>query len=307
MQLIRGIYNIKNKHRGMALTIGSFDGIHLGHQKILSALKEQAALFHVPVCIMLFEPQPREKLLSGMLPTRIYSFRKKLQILDALGVDFVLCQPFTQRFQQLSAEVFVCDILVKKLAIQHLMVGDDFQFGCDRKGNFELLHYFGKKYGFTLSQSDTISCEKERISSTKIRQLLTNADFTAANALLGRSFQLSGKVIKGNGLGRTIGVPTANLHIKSYSFAVNGVYAVRVHGLDKPYIAVANAGIKPTVGGTQPSVEAHLINYKGNLYGKLLTLEFLKKIRDEKKFSSLLMLKQAIAHDIAEVKQCFIV
>ncbi|MCY4330808.1 MAG: bifunctional riboflavin kinase/FAD synthetase [Endozoicomonadaceae bacterium] len=307
MQLIRGIYNIQSKHRNMVLTIGNFDGLHSGHQRILSALTEQAALLDAPSCVMLFEPQPKEKLIANKKPARIYNFREKLQILATLGIDFVLCQPFTEHFRQLSAEEFICDVLIKKLEIQHLIIGDDFQFGCDRKGNFNLLHHFSNKFGFTIQQSSTICCETERVSSSKIRQLLKEANFSAANKLLGRPFRLSGRVIKGNELGQTIGVPTANLHIKRHELPINGVFAVRVYGLDKPYFAVANAGIKPTVSGTGPSFEVHILNFEGNLYGKLLTVELLEKIRDEKRFSSLPVLKQAIEQDILTVKQRFAV
>lgn len=299
MQLIRGIHNIRQEHQGVVLTIGNFDGVHLGHQRILAKLKQQAEQLQAPVGVLLFEPQPREKILSDNSPARLCTLREKLQILDVLGVDFVLCQPFTDKFKMLTAESFIQDVLLKKLAIKHLMIGDDFRFGCDRKGNYALLHTYSEHYGFTLSQSQTISKNNERISSTRVRAAIADAGFPEVHALLGRPYQLTGRIIKGKQLGRTLGIPTANLHLKRHALPVNGVYAVRIHGLDKPYLAVANAGVKPTINGVTPSLEAHLLNFEDNLYGKLLTLEFLSKIRNEQKFPSLDALKAAILHDIS--------
>jgi len=305
MHLIRGINNINSSHQGVILTIGNFDGVHLGHQRILSELKKHAAKVKAPICVMLFEPHPREKIVRDSYPARLCTLREKITILDSLGVDFVLCQPFTNKFRQLSATSFIEKVLINKLAIQHLMIGDDFRFGCGRQGNIDLLKKYSAENYFTLNQSPTINQNNERISSTRIRKALKNANFTEASQLLGHPYQLTGKVILGQQLGRTLGIPTANLHLNRHSLPIQGVFAAKVNGLSKSYLAVANAGIKPTVKGTHVSLEAHLLDFDGDLYGKRLTLTPLSKIRNEKKFSSLASLKTAILTDIATARQLY--
>ena len=305
MQLVRGIHNIKHKHRRIVLTIGNFDGVHLGHQQILRALKARAVKTNALACVMLFEPQPQERLVSGQLPARLCTLREKLLLLESAGVDMVLCQRFSDKFRQLTAEAFVQQVLVEKLAIVHLMVGDDFRFGCDRKGSFSMLRKAAEYYGFSLTQTRTVTEYDLRISSTRIREALKNADLNQAEMLLGHPYMITGRIIKGRQLGRTLGIPTANFHLKQSVLPVSGVYAARVMGLEKPYLAVVNAGNKPTLGGCTPSLEAHLLDFEGELYGQYLTLELLGKVRDEKKFSSLEHLKQAIFNDIQFVYDNF--
>ncbi len=303
MELIRGIRNIKQKHCGSVLTIGNFDGVHLGHQKILSCLKKKSDQLQAPLAVMLFEPHPKEKLLSASFPARLCTLREKLVVLDRLGVDYVICQPFTRAFCQLSPQDFIQEVLLEKLKIKYLLVGDDFRYGYRREGNYQLLEQFSRQNGFLLSKTQTIIKGARRISSTLIREALKHDDFEKAKELLGRPYQISGRIIKGQQLGTSIGIPTANFQLKRYSMPVHGVYAARIHGLDKTYLAVANAGVKPTVKGCQPSLEAHLLDFSQNLYGQFLTLEFSYKIRDEHKFESLDALKRAILRDISTLKR----
>lgn len=302
MQLIRGFHSIQPFHQGCVVTIGNFDGVHLGHQDILVQLRVKAVALNVPVCVILFEPQPREFFTGDQAPARIYTLRDKLEMLAAEGVNTVLCLPFNEAFRSLTADRFIRDVLVDIMAIKHLVVGDDFRFGCDRLGNFARLELAGKDYGFTVAHTRAVERLSARVSSTRIRQALEQGDFDTVNTLLGRTFLISGKVSHGQRLGRCIGVPTANLVLKRKSLPVNGVFAVRVHGLNQPYNGVANVGTRPTVEGQGARLEVHLLDYSGDLYGKRICVEFLHKIRDEQSFPSLIELKAAIANDIVQVQ-----
>ncbi|WP_281646612.1 bifunctional riboflavin kinase/FAD synthetase [Parendozoicomonas sp. Alg238-R29] len=307
MQLIRGHGAITEEHRGCVATIGNFDGVHLGHQDILAQVRELARKEGVPTCVMVFEPLPREYFsrISGSddnPPARIQTFRDKLEALEQAGVDQVLCLPFNESLRSLTADEFICQVLIEGLAIHHLVVGDDFRFGCDRKGNFESLQAAGEQYGFTVDHTRTVVVNGDRVSSTRIRQLLSDGDFVEAEELLGKPFSISGRVNHGQKLGRQLGVPTANLRIGRRHCPVQGVYAVRVHGLEKVYCGVANIGMRPTVNGKVERLEAHLLDYDGDLYGRRISVEFVNKIRGEQKFDHLDKLKQAIEKDIARAR-----
>ncbi|MTI12623.1 bifunctional riboflavin kinase/FAD synthetase [Sansalvadorimonas verongulae] len=307
MQLIRGHGAITENHRGCVATIGNFDGVHLGHQDILSQVRERARKEDVPTCVIVFEPLPREFFarVSGAdtpPPARIQTFRDKLEALNRAGVDQVLCLSFNEALRSLTADEFIRQVLVDGLAIHHLVVGDDFRFGCDRKGNFESLQDAGEQYGFTVDHTRTVIRDGDRVSSTRIRQLLSDGDFAMAEKLLGSLFTISGRVNHGQKLGRRLGMPTANLRIGRCHCPVQGVYAVRVHGLDKPYGAVANIGSRPTVNGQIERLEAHLLDFSGDLYGRRIRVEFIEKIRDEQKFSHLDELKAAIENDVSRAR-----
>ena len=307
MQLIRGHGAITENHRGCVATIGNFDGVHLGHQDILSQVREHAHKEGVPTCVMVFEPLPSEFFAraSGKEtppPARIQTFRDKLEALEQAGIDQVLCLSFNDAMRSLTADEFIRQILVDGLAIRHLVVGDDFRFGCDRKGNFASLQAAGEQYGFTVDNTRTVIVDDSRVSSTRIRQLLSNGDFSQAEKLLGKPFTISGRVNHGQKLGRKLGMPTANLRIGRRHCPVQGVYAVRVHGLDKPYGAVANIGVRPTVNGQRERLEAHLLDFDGDLYGRRIRVEFVEKIRGEQKFNHLDELKQAVENDILRAR-----
>ena len=305
MQLIRGLHNIRPEHRECVATIGNFDGVHIGHRTILEALKKKACELRANVCVITFEPQPREFFQGANAPFRLSSFREKLLLLATCQVDQVLCLPFNEQLRRLSADDFVFRILVAGLNIRYLIVGDDFHYGCDRNGDFSHLKSVGKRYGFSVCDTRTVLLQQGRISSTRIRNALANNQFKDAKRMLGRPFTISGKVIKGQQLGRTLGYPTANIRVCQRRLPLQGVYAVRAQWNGCHYNAVANLGERPSVFGLTPLLEVHIPNFKGNLYDSELQVEFVEKIRDEYKFGSLADLQAAIANDIESARTIF--
>lgn len=313
MRVLRGLHTISTNFPGCVATIGNFDGVHLGHQAILKSLKDVAALKGVPTLVMMFEPQPKEFFAPEAAPARLANMREKFQDLKEYGVDYVLCLPFNQNLRSMSAADFIQTILVDALKIQHLIVGDDFRFGCDRKGDYQLLQQAGAQSGFSVQDTPTLELDGERVSSTRVRSELACNNLSRVSRLLGRGYRMSGRIAYGRQLGRTIDTPTANIMIKRQKLPLNGVYAVRVLLDDQQaerganeYFAVANVGIKPTISGTpEPSLEVHLFGFNGDLYYQHLTVEFLHKIRDEQKFDGLDALKDAIENDKRAAKQYF--
>ncbi|TPE49969.1 bifunctional riboflavin kinase/FAD synthetase [Maribrevibacterium harenarium] len=306
MELVRGIANIQPKHRGCVLTIGNFDGVHAGHQAIIARVKKLAQEYGVPAGVMIFEPQPREFFARETAPGRITRLRDKLTLLRDLGVDFVLCMPFNQRLRTLDAQQFCQHILSEGLAIRHLVVGDDFHFGCDRQGDFDYLSDYGSAHGFSVENTPSVMGESgERISSTLVRDLLLAGELKAAQQALGHPMIMSGRVVGGQQLGRTLGFPTANVHLKGIIPALSGVYAVRMQVADAWYDGVANIGVRPTVTAKYPILEVHLFNVALNLYNQYVQVEFCRHIRPERKMSGLEELKQQIEKDKQEALRFF--
>jgi len=305
MELIRGVHNLRARHRGCVATIGNFDGIHLGHRAIIRQVTAKAKTLAVPSAVMVFEPQPREFFAPEDAPARLMTFREKVEILAELGLDRVLCVKFDQRFCSQSAREFCENILIQGMGVQHLVVGDDFRFGNDRAGDFRFLQKMGAANGFSVENTHTCEWHGERVSSTRVRECLESSDFDSASVMLCRPFFMSGRVIHGQKLGRTIGVPTANLLPKRVRTPVTGVFAVEVRGLGDVQQGVANLGTRPTLGGEQVRLEVHLLDFKGDLYGKHLRVMFRHKIRDEKKFDGLDALTKAIHQDIETAKHFF--
>ncbi|MFV0450255.1 MAG: bifunctional riboflavin kinase/FAD synthetase [Vibrio sp.] len=298
MELIRGIHNIKPQHNGCVLTIGNFDGVHLGHQRVLHKVAEQAKLLELPSVVMTFEPQPMELFLKDKAPARLTRLRDKFVQLSKLDIDRLLCVNFNHHFASLDADTFICDLLVKRLGVKFLVVGDDFCFGRERKGNFAMLKEAGQKYGFDVVSTESFCLEKLRVSSTAIRESLSENDLAGTSEMLGRSYSISGRVSHGRKLGRTIGFPTANIPLKRCVSPVSGVYVVEAYELgEQPVGGVANIGQRPTVNGVRQQLEVHLFDFQGNLYGKQLEVALLHKLRDEKKFESFDALKQQIELD----------
>jgi len=230
MKFIRGIHNLREQHRGCVLTIGNFDGVHRGHQALLAQLCKEGRQRNLPVMVMLFEPQPLELFAAEKAPARLTRLREKVRYLEQAGVDAVLCVRFDRRFAARTAQSFVADLLVDKLGVEFLAVGDDFRFGAGRQGDFLLLQNAGVEYGFDVISTQTFCDDGKRISSTAIRQALAEDNLSMANALLGRPFSISGRVVHGDALGRTIGFPTANLPLRRTVSPVKGGYAVEVFG-----------------------------------------------------------------------------
>ncbi|MEO1827383.1 MAG: bifunctional riboflavin kinase/FAD synthetase [Pseudomonas sp.] len=303
MELVRGLHNLRPRHRGCVATIGNFDGVHVGHQAILARLRAHSERLGLPGCVVIFEPQPREFFAPDAAPPRLTRLREKLALLQQHGVDRVLCLAFNRRLRELSAEQFVQQVLIEGLGVRHLEVGDDFRFGCDRSGDFAFLQDSGAKHGFTVEAANTVAENGERISSTRLRQVLAEGDFILASLLLGRPFSITGRVVYGQQLGRTLGAPTANVQLKRVNPPLHGVYRVsaEVDGVVRK--GVANIGKRPSVSGDgKAHLEVHLFDFSGDLYGRRLTVVFHQKLRDEQRFYSLDALQAAIKADFAAAR-----
>ena len=303
MQLVRGLHNLRPQHRGCVATIGNFDGVHRGHQAILARLRERAVELAVPSCVVIFEPQPREYFAPDAAPARLARLRDKLALLEAEGIDQVLCLAFNQRLSKLSASEFVDTILIDGLGVKHLEVGDDFRFGCDRAGDFDFLTQAGSLQGFTVEAAQTVEMNGIRVSSTQVRKALAAAKFDLAERLLGRPFQICGRILHGQKLARQLGWPTANVQLKRRKVPLAGVYLASALIDGKPWPGVANIGVRPTVAGDgRPHLEIHLLDFAGDLYDRRLTVVFHQKLRDEQRFASLEALKSAIDADVAAAR-----
>ena len=307
MELIRGLHNMRPRHRGCVVTIGAFDGVHLGHQAVIGHLLEKSAELAVPSAIIVFEPLPREYFSPIKAPARIMSFREKFLALRDLGVDRLLRVRFNENLRGMSAQQFVDDIFVAGLGVRYVALGDDFRFGNDREGDLEFIRQQGPQHGYEAGPTPTLLMDGERVSSTRIRFALENARFEEAASLLGRPYSISGKVVYGRQLGQTLGTPTANLALRRLRAPLSGVYAVEVSGagLDRA-TGVANVGIRPTVDDSiKANLEVHLLDREIGLYGQHIDVIFRHKLREEKKFGSLDELKQNIARDIENTRDWF--
>ena len=306
MRVIRGQHNIRADDRGCVVTIGNFDGVHLGHQAILAAVKAKAVGSNADSMLICFEPQPKEFFDEFQAPARLTRFREKVEQLSQFGVDRILCMKFDEATRSMSGQAFV-QFLVESLAPAAVYVGDDFRFGSDRSGGIDALRQAGKLHGFSVENFYTITEGAERVSSTRIRACLKVGDFNEAKALLGRAYTISGRVVYGRQIGRTLGVPTANIQLHRYTAPLSGVYAVRGKVLDQVLEGVANVGVRPTLedGALKPILEVHFFGLGREIYGEKVEIEFIEKIRDEQKFESLDALKTAIFSDIERARQVF--
>jgi len=306
MEIIRGAHNIGAHHHGCVATIGNFDGVHHGHQMMLSHIIAKAEELGVPSLLITFEPLPREYFQRGELPPRLTRFREKVTLLSRTKLDRLLCIPFNESLAKMPAEDVVDDFLIDRLGVQYFVVGDDFRFGSGAAGDYELLHRKGQEHGFGVSAMGTLAFAEERVSSTRVRQVLAAGDFELAEALLGYAYFIMGRVVYGRQLGRQLGVPTANIRLQRYRAALEGVYAVRVSGLARDYTGIANIGIRPTVEGKEPLLEVHLFDFTGDIYGELLTVTFCHKLREERKFAGLDALQAQIHSDLEDARQWFV-
>ncbi|MGM0769448.1 MAG: bifunctional riboflavin kinase/FAD synthetase [Pseudomonadota bacterium] len=310
MRLIRGLTNLKLLAQqeaspladGCVATIGNFDGVHLGHKTILDQVKGKAKALKVPSVVMIFEPQPREFFQGADAPPRLMEFRQKFETLMAEGIDMVLCLRFNEQFRSYSGMGFIEDVLIEGLAVRHLVVGDDFRFGCDRAGDFALLEEVGADRGFTVENTRTVMVDGERVSSTRIRELLTVNGLESAETLLGHPYRIRGRVVYGRQLGRELGAPTANILLQNMP-ALQGVFVVSATLQDGSVRdGVANIGVRPTVDGKQPSLEVHLFDFAGTLYGQTMEVVFRHGVREEIRFSSVDELKAQIARDFGSAR-----
>jgi riboflavin kinase/FMN adenylyltransferase len=303
---IRGLHNLQSYNQRSVVTIGSFDGVHLGHQAILQQVKATAAMLGFPSVVMTFEPQPQEYFSGEKAPARLMRLREKIDALLELGIDRVVCLQFNRVLRNLTASEFIHQVLVEGLSIKHLIVGDDFRFGCDRSGDFKMLVEFGKSCDFDVQDTKTLEIDNERVSSTRVREFLQQADFGRASQLLGQPFSIKGRVVYGQQVGRKLGFPTANVQLNRYSAPLTGVYAVLVDIDGVRYQGAANVGVRPTVGDlVKPILEVHLLDFSGDLYGQRIEVEFMHKIRDETKFTTLDKLVETIRQDVKQIRAWF--
>ncbi len=304
MELTRGRKNLKPVEGGSAVTIGAFDGIHRGHQAVISHLNAVASRRRLQTVLITFEPLPREYLDKFAAPPRLTTFREKFEALQPFTFNRIICLRFDDALRQMSARDFIEQIFVKGLNARYIALGDDFRFGQSREGDFNYVRDLAIDYGYEVEPTPTVDHAEERVSSTRIRKALATADFSLVTKLLGRTFTLSGRVIHGRKLGRQFGVPTANIALHRVNSPLSGVFVVSVDGpkfFGVP--AVANVGVRPTVeNNSKAYLEVHLLARNADLYGSRLRVHFLGKLREEKKFDSLEELKHAIQQDRVAAK-----
>lgn len=299
MRVHQSIKNYNHKEQSSVLTIGTFDGVHIGHQKIIQRLNEIKNGTDERSMILTFYPHPRMVLDQSNDIKMLTTMEEKTQLLEKFGLDDLIIEPFTKEFSRLSALDFVRDILVSQLHIKQLVIGYDHHFGKNREGNFEQLIQFGELYGFNVEKISAQEIESVSVSSTKIRKAIENGDMSTANTYLGYNYLLTGDIIQGQGIGRKINFPTVNLSIAEDFKLIpkKGVYIVKTHFNDASSFGIMNIGFRPTVGGKGQTIEVHLLDFNGDLYGSSIQIEVLTRLRDEKKFESIEDLAVQISKD----------
>ncbi len=287
MRLVRHLSDLPYAalERGSVVTIGTFDGLHLGHQQLLDSVVSSARDNGMPAIVMSFEPMPKEFFAPERPPARLMRFGEKFEELASRGIDIFYCPYFGQRMREVSAAEFIRRILIHGLDTRHLVVGDDFHFARHREGSIEHLNGASSALGYAVEQVPSVSVNGVRVSSTIIREALASGDLQLATALLGRPYRMSGKIIEGEKLGRTLGFPTANVALRRRQSAVMGVFAVRVQGLPgRPRDAVASVGTRPTFDGTKTLLEAHIFDFDEDIYGEYIHVDFIARLRSQIKF-----------------------
>ena len=299
MRLIRRLADWPAAPDGCVATIGNFDGVHLGHQSMLAAVRERAAALSLPATAVSFEPLPHEYFAGAEAPGRLQGLRDRLASLGANGMERLLLLPFGRALARQSADDFIDEVLVGTLGVRHLVIGDDFRFGRERAGDFAQLARAGREHGFSVVACDTVDDGAGRISSSRVRARLAAGELDAAAALLGRPYRISGRVVHGEKVGRTLGFPTANVALGGHRPPLRGVFAVHATeiGSGTRWAGVANLGERPTVGGRKLLLEVHVLDGAPELYGHHLAVDFLHFIRGERRFDSLDALKAQIAAD----------
>jgi riboflavin kinase/FMN adenylyltransferase len=311
MQLIRGLYNLRPEDKGCVLSIGNFDGLHLGHQALLKLLCQQAREYQTRSCLLSFEPLPHEYFNhkhGKPGSSRLMNTREKLitlqQLDSGLCPDALMLMRFSDSLAKMSAAEFIQRVLIDALSIRALVIGDDFRFGRGREGNIETLEQAARQHGFAITALSTHVLDRLRVSSTRVREALQQDRLADAARMLGREYKICGRVVHGEKRGRTIGFPTANIRPKRTASPLHGVYSVTMHTIEHGALpAIANLGTRPTVSGTEIRLEVHVFDFSGDLYGQNVCVAFHEKIRDELKFDGLDALKQQIAIDCETAKR----
>lgn len=289
---------------GCVATVGVFDGVHLGHQRILARVRAAADRLRLPALVFSFEPTPQEVMSPHSAPARLMRLREKVPVLAELGMDALYCPPFEPALQGLAPGEFIGRLLVGTLGVRHLVVGDDFRFGRNRAGGLAELLAGGEQHGFTTEHVDSVTVGGPRVSSTAIRQALAAGELAAAARMLGRPYRMAGRVGPGRQLGRELGFPTANLRLHRRVSPVSGIFAVRVHGVrGVPVDAVASIGTRPTVEGREPLLEVHVFDFSGDLYGRHLAVDFVARLRDEVRFDDLGALRRQMERDASDARR----
>lgn len=307
MEFVRGLSSLKPKHRGAAITVGSFDGVHLGHGALIAQTCALAAQFGKPAMMLTFEPLPREYLSAQTPPARLTDFRERWRVLERSDLEYLCVLRFNETLRQLTGERFV-SLLAERFAASAVVVGQDFRFGRGGTGSVELLRAAATEGRFALELVPAVCVDEVRVSSSGVRAALAAAEFRRARDLLGRPYSMRGRVVRGEQLGRRLGYPTANIRMRRAKLPFSGIFAVRVRGADPlqwhtPRAAVASLGVRPTVNGTEPLLEVHVFDFSGPLYGHELEVEFVAKIREEEKFPDLDALVRQMHLDAAEARR----
>jgi riboflavin kinase/FMN adenylyltransferase len=304
MQILRGLYSLDTQP--VALTIGNFDGVHLGHQALLNELRVEANMRNLKTAVVIFEPHPREFFAPHQAPARLTSLREKLELFSGLGIDRVHVCRFNAHFSSMDATDFIHS-LHEKLHAKYVLVGDDFRFGSGRAGDFGLMEKIGLRQGFNVKAMHTLAHDGVRISSTAVRAALAAGQMRTAQLYLDRPYSISGRVVHGDAVGRKLGFPTANIQLKHNIPPLHGVFVVLVHAEGLGVLqGVASLGVRPTVRhDAKPVLEVHLFEFKQQIYGKHLRVDFLQKLREEEKYPDVETLKRQIALDVQHAKKWF--
>jgi riboflavin kinase/FMN adenylyltransferase len=303
MQVFHGIEAVRRKLKNPAITIGNFDGVHKGHQALFQKVKQWAEQLNGQSAVMTFDPHPLQVLFPEQAPSFITSHLKKLDLIASCGIDAAIVVPFDREFARMSALEFVEVLLVEKIGVKAIIVGDDYRFGHSREGDIALLKRFGEQFGFKVEMVSGVRVNDTVVSSTAIRQMISTGDVKGANKLLGRLFEVNGTVIAGRRRGVTLGFPTANIRMPAMASPRTGVYVVEAEVEGKTYGGAANLGYNPTFGDTDLSLETHLFNFDLDIYGKPITIRFIDRLRDEVRFSGPEELARQIAKDVADAKE----
>jgi riboflavin kinase / FMN adenylyltransferase len=304
MELVRGLQNLSKASRGCVLTVGNYDGVHLGHQQMIRTVKRRAAELGAPATVLVFEPSSKEFIDPEGAPPRLTRWREKYVALERLGVDCLVTLRFDEHMRAMTPQSFVDELIVEGLGARHVVVGDDFRYGSNAGGTIESLRAAGLAHGFGVEQMPPFAVDGVRVSSTAVRERLERADYPGAARLLGRRYRMIGRVAHGTKLGRDLGFPTANLRLMRRKSPTWGVLAVRVHDIaPAPLDGVASLGTRPTVNGTEPLLEVHVFDFDGDLYGRLIEVEFVAKLRDEAKFESLDSMIVQMKVDAAQARE----
>lgn len=304
MELVRGLHNLAKAARGCVLTVGNFDGVHLGHQQMIRAVRERAAQLQLPATVLVFEPSSKEFIDPEGAPARLTRWREKYMALRSAGVDRLVTLRFNDCMRAMSPQAFVHELMVEALGARHVVVGHDFRYGSRACGTIESLREAGLARGFGVEEIAPFVLDGVRVSSTAVRERLEQGDFAGAARLLGRPYRMLGHVAHGRRLGRELGFPTANLHLMRRKSPVWGISAVKIFGIAATAVGgVASLGTRPTVDGTEPLLEVHVFDFEGDLYGRLIEVEFVAKLRDEAKFDSLDALVEQMHVDAAQARE----